>query len=96
VQQKPEIPTTIHSQLSHFTLQYHTSLLKENSGRKKDILFMSCKLNLANTFKFTSSEAIPNFLKNATCNKKHVSYLGHEMEVNSRDVDYIYFHPKFY
>ena len=56
---------------------------------------MSCKLNLANTFKFTSSEAIPNFLKNATCNKKHVSCLELEMKVSLRDVVYIYFHPKF-
>jgi len=64
--------------------------------RKNNILFMSCKLNLANTFKFTSSEAIPNFLKNATCNNKHGSYLELEMKVSLRDVVYIYFHPKFY
>ena len=57
---------------------------------------MSCILNLANTFKFTSSEAIPNFLKNAMRNKKHLSYLGPEMKVSLRDVVYIYFHPKFY
>jgi hypothetical protein len=93
VQQNPEIPTTIHSQLSYFTLQYHTPLSKENGRRKKDILFKSCKLNLANTFKFTSSEAIPNFLKIATCNKKHVSYLDPEMKMNSRDVCCLHLFP---
>jgi hypothetical protein len=48
VQQNLKVQATIHSQLSYFTLNFHTSLSKKMGGRKKGIIFMSWKVNTVN------------------------------------------------
>jgi hypothetical protein len=53
---KREIPTTVHVQLSCFTLKYHTGLSKKR-GKEKDIIFMGCRVHLAN------SNSNPSILK---------------------------------